>query len=206
VYALLLGLGIGLASGVSPGPLLVLVISSTLRGGWRHGVAVAAAPLLSDLVVVAVVVAVLGQVSESVLSVLGVVGGLVVIGVGVQTIVEGRRASLSVEEGRPALTLRSTLGRSALVNLLSPHPWISWITILGPLAVANWRQSPVSGVLLVVGFYVALVGAKVGIAALVAGSSRWLTDAGYRRALVIAGLALVGLGGVMVFEFGQNLL
>jgi len=104
------------------------------------------------------------------------------------------------------LTLRSTLGRGALVNLLSPHPWISWITILGPLAVASWRESPVSGVLLVVGFYLTMVGVKVGIAALVAGSSRRLTDAGYRRAVVIAGVALAGLGGLMVFEFGQNLL
>src|SRR5690606_40679233 len=53
--ALTSGLGMGLAAGVSPGPLLVLVVTSTLRGGLRNGIAVAAAPLLSDLVVVTAV-------------------------------------------------------------------------------------------------------------------------------------------------------
>ena len=33
--ALVLGLTIGLAAGVSPGPLLLLVIIQTLRSGWR---------------------------------------------------------------------------------------------------------------------------------------------------------------------------
>jgi threonine/homoserine/homoserine lactone efflux protein len=38
---------VGLAAGVSPGPLLVLVITSTLRGGLRHGLAVAGRHRLS---------------------------------------------------------------------------------------------------------------------------------------------------------------
>lgn len=205
MQAVLLGLGIGLAAGVSPGPLLVLVISSTLRGGLRHGLAVAAAPLLSDLIVVAVVVAVLGQISERALSVLGVIGGLLVVMVGVQTALKGRRATLSVAEGGPATTLRSTWGRGGLVNLLSPHPWISWITVLGPLVVAHWRESPLAAVLLVVGFYLTLIGSKVAIAALVAGGRRHLTDTSYRRAVVIAGVALLGMGILMVVQFGLSL-
>ncbi|WP_203568389.1 LysE family transporter [Aestuariimicrobium ganziense] len=149
--ALLLGLGIGLAAGVSPGPLLMLVISSSLRGGWRHGTAVAAAPLLSDLVAVAVVIAVLGQVPDWVLSALGVVGGLLGVAIGVQTIWQGRRASLD-EIGRDdAGSLRATLRKGVVINLVSPHPWISWITVLGPLTMATWRASSVSGVLPVVG-------------------------------------------------------
>src|SRR5689334_17746766 len=38
------GLALGLAAGVSPGPLMVLVITQALRGGWRAGVVTAAAP------------------------------------------------------------------------------------------------------------------------------------------------------------------
>src|SRR5215210_2883396 len=45
---LLLGGGIGLAAGISPGPVLTLVLSETLRHGWLRGAAVAAGPLLAD--------------------------------------------------------------------------------------------------------------------------------------------------------------
>jgi len=46
VDALILGATIGLAAGISPGPLLFLTITSALRSGARAGVIVACAPLL----------------------------------------------------------------------------------------------------------------------------------------------------------------
>jgi threonine/homoserine/homoserine lactone efflux protein len=104
VDALFLGLTIGLAAGVSPGPLLVLVITSTLRSGWRAGALAACAPLLSDAIVVGGVLLVLDRLPERSLSVLGVVGG-------------------------PSPALR----QAALVNVFSPHPWLTWATALGPL-------------------------------------------------------------------------
>jgi threonine/homoserine/homoserine lactone efflux protein len=201
VQSLFLGLGIGLAAGISPGPLLVLVISSSLRGGLRHGAAVAVAPLFSDLVVVGVVLAALGRIPDTALTTLGVIGGVVVAAVGVQTIRDGQHATLAVEPGVVPTGAGADFGRGALVNLLSPHPWISWITILGPLTLAHARASLPGGVLLVVGFYVTLVGSKVAVAALVAGGRRRLTDAGYRAALVVAGVALVAIGAGMVVEF-----
>jgi threonine/homoserine/homoserine lactone efflux protein len=45
--ALGLGIGLGIGAGVTPGPLLALIIAETLRGGWRSGMLVALAPLLS---------------------------------------------------------------------------------------------------------------------------------------------------------------
>lgn len=204
VQALLLGLGIGLAAGVSPGPLLVLVITSSLRGGLRHGVAVAAAPVLSDLVIVGVVLAALGQVPERALALLGVVGGVVVVGVGVQTIREGRTASLAIDPTAPRTNPAASLGRGTLVNLLSPHPWISWIAVLGPLTIAHWRVEPMSAVVLVAGFYLTLVGSKVAVAALVSGGRRRLTDATYRRTMTGAGLLLVGFGVLMVVDFAAG--
>src|SRR5690606_431213 len=133
--ALTSGLGMGLAAGVSPGPLLVLVVTSTLRGGLRNGIAVAAAPLLSDLVVVTAVLVLLSDLSAAALGWLGVAGGVLVLVVGVQTVREGRTATLDVADGAPAPPLRKALAQSALVNLLSPHPWVSWVAVLGPLTI-----------------------------------------------------------------------
>jgi MFS family permease len=52
ITALLIGISYGFAAGVSAGPLLGLVITQTLQGGWRAGNLVALAPLLSDLPII----------------------------------------------------------------------------------------------------------------------------------------------------------
>jgi len=50
--ALLTGAALGLSAGLSPGPLLALVIVQTLTYSVREGVKVAAAPLVTDLPIV----------------------------------------------------------------------------------------------------------------------------------------------------------
>ena len=200
---LLLGLSIGLAAGISPGPLLVLVITSTLKSGWRAGALAACAPLVSDVIVVTAVLVVLDRLPHQALAVLGVVGGALVVGTGILTAREARTASLVAggSSGSPARALR----QAAVVNLLSPHPWISWATALGPLTISTWRSGPGSAVALVVGFYVMLVGAKIGVAGLVAGGRRRLTDTGYRRALLGAAGLLVLAGVALIVEFAPKL-
>lgn len=54
----------GLSGGFSPGPLLVLVISETMRHGVRAGIMVAITPLLTDLPVMVVAVVLLNQLSH----------------------------------------------------------------------------------------------------------------------------------------------
>lgn len=205
--ALLTGLLIGLAAGVSPGPLLVLVITATLRDGWRAGLATAASPLLSDLVVVAAVLLTLGQLPQGWLDWLGIVGGLAVVLVGVQTALEARTATIEATRGDDNTPqARRSLLRGALVNLLSPHPWITWVTVLGPLTLQAWRAHPAGGVVLVLGFYAALVGSKAVLAALVGQGRGRLTTSVYRKVLVVAGAVLVLFGIAMGVEFGTKVL
>ncbi len=52
---LLQGIVLGFAAGISPGPMLGLVISQTLRYGWRAGNLVALAPLFTDIPIIGVV-------------------------------------------------------------------------------------------------------------------------------------------------------
>jgi threonine/homoserine/homoserine lactone efflux protein len=205
VDALILGATIGLAAGISPGPLLFLTITSALRSGARAGVIVACAPLLSDIVVVTVTLLVLGQMTDLVLSLIGVVGGLFVGWLGVRTLLEARTASLRQARDQPRAPTLVALREGVVVNLLSPHPWIAWGTALGPLTLAAWREEPASGVAFVVGFYALLVGAKVVLALLAGQGRRRLTDPGYRTALRVASGLLVATGVVLVVEFGRSL-
>ena len=50
---LLTGLTLGFAAGISPGPLMTLVITRTLERGLGAGLRVAVAPLLTDLPIIA---------------------------------------------------------------------------------------------------------------------------------------------------------
>ena len=54
----------GLSGGFSPGPLLVLVISETLRHGLRVGIMVAITPLLTDFPVMLVAILLLNQLTH----------------------------------------------------------------------------------------------------------------------------------------------
>ena len=201
---LLLGLSIGFAAGISPGPLLLLVVTSTLRSGWRAGVLTAMSPLITDVVVVAAVLLVLDQLPAGALSLLGVIGGVFVTFIGVQTIVESRDACLPSAGSEP-LSAGSTLGRASVMNLTSPHPWITWATALGPLTVTTYQRGTGGAVALVIGFYAALVGAKVVLAVMVAGTRHRLDDRRYRVVLRLAGGLLVLLGVLLAVEFGNAL-
>lgn len=196
---LLLGLAIGAAAGISPGPLLVLVITATLRSGWRAGAAAALSPLATDLVVVTLTLAVLDRIPTAALAWIGVVGGFYVGYLGISTVRGARQASLTMAQ--PAVG--TTFAQACAVNITSPHPWLTWATALGPLTVATYHRGAGGAVGLVLGFYTALVGAKMLVAALVAGTRHRLSDRGYRMSLRIAGVVLLVLGVALVWEFGR---
>ena len=69
--ALILGLSLGTVAGISPGPLLTLVITATLERGVGGGLRVAASPLVSDAPIVTACLLTLTQLAERWLALLG---------------------------------------------------------------------------------------------------------------------------------------
>jgi len=57
---------------------------------------------------------------------------------------------------------------AAMMNLLSPNPYIFWATIAGPIFIAGWRQAPMNGLSFAVGFYLTLVGGFIAFITLFA--------------------------------------
>ncbi len=202
--ALVLGLTIGLAAGVSPGPLLLLVIIQTLRSGWRAGALTAVAPLITDVVVIVGALFVLSRLPEWVLDALGVFGGAYVIWLAIETW-RSVDSALVVGDQTPGAQT-GALRRAVLVNLLSPHPWITWATVMGPLVVEAATSGAGMGALLVVGFYVTLVGSKLLVALLVARGRHFVVYRGYRVLMGSASLLLLGAGAVLVAQSAAALL
>ncbi|OFW65805.1 MAG: hypothetical protein A2Z12_04540 [Actinobacteria bacterium RBG_16_68_21] len=194
VTEFLAGLSIGLGAGLAPGPLLALVVTTSLERGFGAGVRVAVAPLITDLPIVALSVWVAASISATAVRALGVGGGLLVAAVGVHTALRAQSTEAAVP---PA---GGDMLRGVAVNALSPHPWIFWLVAGGPLLVAAWGRAPFFGVAFLAGFYGLLVGSKIAVAAVVARTARNLSPA-WRGRLVVGGAALLVAGGmVLVWE------
>lgn len=202
MVSLLIGVSIGLAAGITPGPLLLLVITTTLRSGRRAGVLVAAAPLAADVLVVTATLLVLGQLSVVALSVVGVVGGFVLAYLGVRTLDAARTFELALSEVNMPVPVLRALRQATAVTVLNPHPWITWVAVLGPLTLVAWRSIPMAAPAPVIGCYAALIGARVMISLLVAAGRDRLTRTGYRQTLTAAGVLLVLAAAGMWGEFG----
>ncbi len=195
----LIGLGLGLGAGLAPGPLLALVVTTSLARGFRAGLRVALSPLVTDSIMIAVSVLLVRELPARAAGVLGVVGGLYVVWLGVESL---REESVAVETDDAPDPLR----RGVLVNLLSPHPWLFWLTVGGSVLVAAWQQSPLAGAGFVVTFFLAMIGTKAVVAAVVSTSRKALTERGLHRAHRVAGVLLLLTGVLLAVEFGHQLI
>lgn len=195
----LIGLTLGLGSGISPGPLLALVISTTLSRGFRAGARVAFSPLVTDSVIIAVSLMLVHSIPTRFASVLGIAGGLYVIWLGIDAL----RTTID-QDVELANTTSDPLARGTLVNLLSPHPWLFWIVVGGPILLAAWADSPLSAAGFLIAFFTLLVGTKVVIAAIVAQGRERLSSRNMLIAQRIAGLMLIIAGVALAIEFGQQ--
>jgi threonine/homoserine/homoserine lactone efflux protein len=197
-YALI-GLGLGLGAGLAPGPLLALVVTTSLARGFGAGVRVALSPLVTDSIMIAVSVLLVRELPARAAGALGVVGGLYVVWLGIESL---RDEAVAAETGDAPDPMR----RGVLVNLLSPHPWLFWLTVGGSVVVSARAEAPAYAALFVVTFFVAMIGTKVVAAAAVATSRRALTDRGLHRAHRVAGALLALTGVLLTVEFGRQLL
>lgn len=204
---LMLGIVLGTTAGISPGPMMTLVIAQSLRFGVREGLKLAIAPLLSDLPIVAITWIILSRVAE----VDRLLGVIALTGAGLLLVIAAGswRTESSLHSEDEALPPRSLL-TGALANLLNPHPWLFWLTIGSPILVQARQTGGLAGGLaaglaFLLGFYACLIGAKVVIAAIVGHYGRNLSERWYRlirRGLAII-LALIALQ--MIWVWGRRI-
>ena len=197
---LAVALTLGLAAGVSPGPLLTLVVSATLERGFGAGLRVASAPLVTDLPIILACLLVLRSVPEAFLAGVTLLGGAFVTYLGVDTL---RRSFQPQKLGAGAGTAARDLWRGVVVNLLSPHPWLFWLGVGTPLALRLWAASPALSLGWIALFYSGLVGSKIALAWIVARGRGRLDQRWYHGLLAGCGAMLVALGGLLLFQGGR---
>ncbi|WP_054029667.1 LysE family translocator [Desulfatitalea tepidiphila] len=198
---LTMGMLLGLSAGLSPGPLLALVMTETLAHGTRAGLRVALAPLVTDAPIILVTVFILARLSEfrPLLGIVSLAGGLFVCYLGVSHL-RVHPASVDLHDARPL-----SLFKGIVVNFLSPHPYLFWLGVGAPTITRAMAKGPIAPLAFIVGFYLLLVGSKVALAVALGKSGAFLTGRWYLGIMRLLGGLLIILG-ILLFREGLRLL
>ncbi|MFZ7125190.1 MAG: LysE family translocator [Desulfobacterales bacterium] len=178
---------LGLSAGLSPGPLLTLVVSETLKRGVAGGIRVAVAPLITDLPIILAAVFLLARLSDQtfILGAISLAGGGIMAWMGYESMI-----FQGADAGPPGVGL-SSLTKGILANFLNPSPYLFWLTIGTPLLMETAARSlPLAAVFILI-FYGCLVGSKIGTAVAVGKSKHFLSSRTYVASMKILGLLLV---------------
>jgi threonine/homoserine/homoserine lactone efflux protein len=177
----------GLSAGLSPGPLMTLVIAETLKRGIPAGIRIAVAPLITDLPIIAGCLMLLATFAHAAVfvGIVALLGGLFIAWMGYENI---RFTGVGNNTG----TLEtSQLKTGIIANLLNPYPYLFWLTVGGPLILKTAQSSLVSAALFLSLFYGCLVGSKIIVAGAVGRSRRFLGSQAYIWIIRFLGVLLV---------------
>jgi len=193
---LTMGAVFGLTAGISPGPLLTLVISETLRHNKTEGVKIAVAPLITDIPIVLLTIFFLSKMASSdiVLGLISILGGIFIAYLGYDSI-RSKGIEIDVQNLKP-----KSIRKGIIVNILSPHPYIFWLMVGAPLTVKAYQASPVAAFVFIIAFYVMLIGSKISIALIVDKSRAILKNKVFIWTLRILGLVLLIFAILLIKE------
>lgn len=188
----------GLWAGLSPGPLLTLVITQTLQHNTREGMLVAAAPLMTDIPIILISLFILNGLStiEPALGFISAAGGIYVLYLAFETIGTG-----PVRVGTILAQPRS-LRKGAIVNALNPHPYLFWTTVGVPFIMKARQSDSVSPWLFIFFFYGFLIGSKVLTALIVGRFRTFLEGKIYLYLMRVLGVTLFGFA---IFLFWDSM-
>ncbi|MCC6489668.1 MAG: LysE family translocator [Candidatus Hydrogenedentes bacterium] len=178
---------VGVTAGLSPGPLLALVITQTVRYGPREGARVAFAPLITDVPIVLAALFTLDSARQYgiVFDLISLGGGAYVLYLAWET-VRSAGVDVQIADDTPPHSLR----RGVLVNALSPHPYLFWVTAGAFMFATAAKAGLIVGVMVIVVFEAGLVGSKIAVANLVGYSRDILTGKVYTYILRTLGILL----------------
>lgn len=180
-------LSFGLAAGIKPGPLGIVVIQQTLSRGLPAGVRASLAPLITDGPIILAALWLVSQFKsiEVFAAAMSFVGGLYLLWLAAKML-RVRDISLSDK-----LRSQGSLATAVKVNLLNPGPYLFWFTVGGGYIA---RGTALESAVFVVTAIGALIATKVAMAVLASKSLPALESRGYLLVMQILAAAMAGFG------------
>jgi len=196
LHYLIIGTLLELAAGFAPGPLLTLVISETLQHDFKSGIKVAIAPIITDLPIIFLTLFVLSKLSNfnNVLGFISLIGGFFILYMGYTNV---RTSGVALDENKVE---PQSLKKGILVNALSPHPYLFWLSVGAPITFKAMSLNVSALVVFIISFYFCLVGSKIVLALLVGHSKSFLRDNAYIFTLRFLGVLLCIFSAVLFYD------
>lgn len=190
------GIVLGLVGGISPCPLLTLVITETLKHNRKEGIKVAIAPLITDLPIILITIFILSKLSNhnQILGIISILGGIFILYLAYESI-----AIKSIKLNLHKVKSQSYM-KGIIANFLSPHPYIFWMLVGAPTIFKAYQINLLSPILFIFGFYLLLVGSKIFIAILSEKSKNILNSAAYVYTIRILGIILIVFAAFLIKE------
>ena len=155
------GAALGFTAAISPGPFQTYLITETLSGGWRRGMPVTFAPLITDLPIILLSLFLLNQLPENFLRIISLAGGVFVLYLAWRIWGSWRQGTDNTEPDTSSS--KGSLRRGAIANLLTPGPYLFWALVSGPILLSALHQSIAAGAAFLIGFYGIMILSLMGI-------------------------------------------
>lgn len=195
------GILLGLSAGLTPGPLLTLVLTQSIKHNQTEGIKVAVSPLITDLPIILLTVFIFHQLSEfdSFLALISFAGGAFIAYLGLESL-RVKKPDFDMQH-----TKTQSLKKGIIANFLNPGPYVFWTTVGTPLLFEAFHISLTNAVLFLLSFYGLLLGSKIAVAVLAARSKFLMNQKSYLIVMRVLGIALL-LFSILFFYDGVKYL
>ena len=190
------GVLLGLSSGLSPGPLLTLVLTQTIRHNRAEGIKVALSPLITDFPIILITVLILGRLAQFdiFLAIISFIGAIFLAYLGIESL-KTRELSIDLQDSKS-----ESLKKGIIANLLNPSPYLFWATVGTPLMFKAYKTDLLNSILFMISFYAFLIGSKIVVAFLVDSSKQFINQRIYRVLMRILGFALLIFSLIFLYD------
>lgn len=185
---------LGFAAAVSPGPLLALLISETIKYGKKEGVAVSVSPLFTDFpIFIFSYFAVYRQIYSiyQLFEILYIIGGIVLIYFGYKNIKYHYKTFNHVKTEKGIV---SAFVKGFIINLFNPYTYIFWFGV----AINFFSEDFFHTFIFFISFFIAFLITEFTIIIFVDKSKKFVDKNIYT--------AIIKFVGLVFFILGLNLL
>ena len=184
----------GVSAGLSPGPLMALLISETLQGHRKNGILVSISPIITDIPILLISLFILDKISEvkHLISFVYFLGALILFYFGYK--------NLRIKHFQLDTDLTGSLKKGVILNILNPYTYLFWFFIGAPYV----REAGfIGGILFTVFFFIGITGSMMLIAVFTEKLKKFIESRYYIYLLRFIGVLFIALG-IMLFEDGLS--
>lgn len=190
------GIILGLVAGLSPGPMLALVIAETLKFGKEEGFKVAVSPLITDSTIVLLTLLVLSTLAEHdlVIGLISIFGACYLIYLGLENLrTKTSRFEVVIER-------KEAFKRAIITNLLNPHTYLFWLSVGSPIILETLKTDASATIFFLLGFYTFLMGSMAFVALVVDRSKSFVKSKYYSYVVHFLGIILIFFALTVLIE------